>query len=230
MYIRQIVCLANSRRNLGYCFAGKLVGAGERPEWIRPVSARETQEISPEESGYQNGMRPDLLDLIRLPLKEQLPHAHQTENHQIDGGFYWVKSGRLHWDDLAAYEDTPDDLWPAGISSRHGLNDKVPFAEAAKCGDSLRLIRPEHCRIVAAFEERDGVKRPKVRVDFLYRDRPYRLSVTDMVAEEKFRARAPIEYAVPECRLCISLSECFRDRHCYKLCAAIITPKRAGEQ
>ncbi len=43
----QMVCLANSRKLMGRCIAGKQRQAGKAAgRWIRPVSQRENQEVS----------------------------------------------------------------------------------------------------------------------------------------------------------------------------------------
>lgn len=61
---KRIVCLANSRKHSGRCIAGKEVLAGAYGEWIRPLSARESAEVSEEERRYQNGSSPHVLDVI----------------------------------------------------------------------------------------------------------------------------------------------------------------------
>jgi hypothetical protein len=45
MYVRQIACFAYSRKSLGRCVAGKQIGNGAAPLWIRPVGGRPTEEI-----------------------------------------------------------------------------------------------------------------------------------------------------------------------------------------
>jgi hypothetical protein len=169
------------------------------------------------------------LDVIRVPLKDPAPHAHQTENHLIDPGYYWVRTGKLGWSDLQKFVDESDGLWDSGDSSRHGVNDRVPMTFAEKAGHSLLLIRPERCSIVVAQEENSVQgQRARVRAQFEYRRISYRLSVTDPAMEQAFRSSEPGEYAIPECVMCVSLGECFLDHFCYKLCAAIFTPQRSG--
>ena len=57
-YTKRIVCLANSRKMSGRCIAGKEVLDTGYGEWIRPISKRETAEISEEEMRFENGEIP----------------------------------------------------------------------------------------------------------------------------------------------------------------------------
>ena len=42
----EIVCLANSRKISGRCIAGKIIS---EKRWIRPISSRDSEEISEED-------------------------------------------------------------------------------------------------------------------------------------------------------------------------------------
>ena len=71
----QIVCLANSRKLSGRCVAGKLLdGSGQ---WVRPVSAREHEEVSLDERRYDNGEDPLLRDVVNLCVLENRGHAYE---------------------------------------------------------------------------------------------------------------------------------------------------------
>ncbi len=141
-YVKRMVCLANSRKHSGRCIAGKEVLENGYGPWIRPVSARPSAEVSEEERRYENGQSPRILDIIDVPIIGAAPLLHQTENHIIDGDYYWIKRGELPWGELRRLVDEPQILWPNGDSTYYGLNDRVTLQTASKITDSLVLIQP----------------------------------------------------------------------------------------
>src|SRR3989304_8323760 len=124
-YTKKIVCLANSRKLSGRCIAGKEVLDTEYGEWIRPISRRETAEISEEEMRFENGETPEPLDIIEIPMKEYKPNGFQVENHVIDDQYYWQKCGNLSATKLPELLDVvTDTFWINGYSSYNGINDR----------------------------------------------------------------------------------------------------------
>lgn len=229
-YTKAIVCLANSRKppSGGRCIAGREYHSGKFGEWVRPVSERDTREISEEERRYENGTDPKVLDIVSITMKQPLPHDHQQENHLIDAGYYWETSGRLSWNELLAAVDTPNGpLWENGHSSRHGLNDQVPQSRAATHKRSLYLVRPENLRIVVGIDDNSPYpNRRRVRAHFKLGTATYHLMVTDPPVEREFFAKANGQYPIEEALICVSLSEPYNG-DAYKLAAAVITPARA---
>jgi hypothetical protein len=59
--MRRIVCLANSRKPDGRCVAGKLYAQGKFGAWLRPISARDGEELSEQERQISKGLEPTYL-------------------------------------------------------------------------------------------------------------------------------------------------------------------------
>lgn len=226
-YTKKIVCLANSRKISGRCIAGKEVLAKGFGEWIRPVSNRQSAEISEEERRYDNGGDPKLLDVLTIPMLEPRSNAYQTENHLIDDGMHWAKVDRLGWNDLGKLADQQrGPLWLNGDSSYNGLNDRIPLAQAEKLKGSLLLIEPESLSIRVAVEGMEHRKR-RVRACFRYSGHDYILSVTDPYIERTYLDMKDGEHKIRDVYLSVSLGDVFdKDQCCYKLVAAAITPER----
>lgn len=217
---KTIVCLANSRKYMHRCVAGKELQDNRIGGWIRPVTKRPNCQLSLAEMSFQDGKVPKLLDIVTIPLLEYVPHSYQTENYLIDEEYYWVKEGVLSPSRLSQLCDTRSTLWVDGYHSSSGYNDKIPLllAEVQVCS-SLLLIKPSSLSIQVASE---WGKR-KVRAEFSFHQHTYRLAVTDPVVEQSYLRRNNGIFRLDdqERYLCISLGEPF-EGYCYKLVAAII--------
>jgi hypothetical protein len=222
--VKRIVCLANSRKHSGRCIAGKEVLARGFGDWIRPVSARQSAEVSEEERRYRNGTSPQVMDIIDIPVLAAAPHLYQVENFVIDAEYYWTKEGELLWADVSPLLDRPASLWSNGDSTYHGANDRVRLEIAAKYDYSLVLIRPDALAVTVVTEGTEfSNPRRRVRAAFQYRGVHYGLIVTDPVAERAFLAKEDGEYSLADAHLCISLGETHTDGFCYKLVATVIS-------
>jgi hypothetical protein len=229
-YTKTIVCLANSRKPpSGRCVAGREFTNDGFGNWIRPVSARVTQEISLEERRYKDGRDPSLLDIISIQLKSHQAHHHQQENHLIDADCYWEKQGRMKWQDLqSAIEDPAGPLWLNGPSSYNGKNDRVPETNVVTLPRSLYLVRPQNLCLLVASEGGDfGPPRRRVRARFRLCEELYCLVATDPLLESEYLAKDDGEHPVDDALLCVSLGEIFHG-FAYKLAAAVLTPSVAG--
>jgi len=220
---KKLVCLANSRKHSGRCIAGKEVLDEGYGPWIRPVSARQTAEISEEERRYQDGVLPTVLDVMTVPIIGPAPHLYQAENVVIDAGRYWVKDGELPWSAVEDLVDRPTSVWTSGESSYYGLNDRVRLQDASELCNSLMLIKPDALSIEVVTEGAEFHNpRRKVRASFTYHDTHYLLNVTDPAAEKSLLAMPNAVHPMRNTYLCISLGEVFTDGYCYKLVAAVI--------
>src|SRR5688572_20697011 len=61
---KRIVCLANSRKLSGRCVAGIEIVDSQLSGWIRPVSVRQSHEVSEIEREYRDGSDPQVLDIV----------------------------------------------------------------------------------------------------------------------------------------------------------------------
>jgi|SRR5581483_10880504 len=214
------------RKMQGRCVAGReLTDNGPGP-WIRPVSARPTEEVSEEERRYENASDPRVLDIIDVPLLEPRPKDYQQENWLLDPDCYWEKRGTLAWADLATLRDGRGPLWINGFHSYNGLNDRILLAQANALGSSLKLIHVGQLEF-RVFKPGEAFGNPKRRVQgqFSYAGTDYWLWVTDPIIERQYLAEPDGEYAAGEAYLTISLGEPYQD-HCHKLIATVIG--RAG--
>lgn len=220
---KRIVCLANSRKLNGRCIAGKELTASGAGAWIRPVSARESEEISEEERRYRDGGDPRLLDIIDVPLVAAQPNGCQQENWVIDAQAYWMKVGRASLENLGVFLDQDDVLWPNGYSTNNGLNDRIPLDLASSSTDSLRLVHLDNLTL-RVFAPGDAFGNPKRRVQasFQLHGVNYTLWVTDPMIERRYLAGPDGEQVLRDAFLTVSIGEPYQD-YCYKLVAAVIS-------
>lgn len=206
------------------------MAVGQSGSWIRPVSGRLGEAISPVELLYRDGGQAKILDRIEICFQEHRPRGHQVENHLIDSNIKWQQVGRVGWSEAEQLIDTVHGpLWSNDCSTYYGLNDRVPVEAAETLRGSLCLVRPSNLKLVVGREgEEFGESRWRVRAAFELSNQHYNLVVTDPWIERRFRGKADGSYSVQEALVCISLSEAHHDRYAYKLAAAVITPERAA--
>lgn len=219
---KRIVCLANSRKLHGRCVAGVKLVNGNPAGWLRPISAREHQEVSEYERQYEDGSDPRLLDIIDIPLLEARPKDYQQENWLLDPKYYWQKVGNWPWAELHGFAERTGPLWRNGCHTRNGLNDQIPLAEARMEDHSLKLFHVDGMRLrVLAPGVAFGNAKRRVQAQFNFSGTDYALWVTDPRIERAYLAKVDGEYPFGECYLTVSLGEPFNE-HCYKLVAAVL--------
>lgn len=227
MPIKTIVCLANSYKPPhGRCIAGREIIERGYGGWIRPVSVRDTKELSYTEYRYEDGQTPQLLDVIEIPILREEPLHHQTENHLIEEG-KWVRKDALRWNQLEALLDRPASLWIDSDSTSQGVYDRISQEEAATVQNSLFLIKPEKFNV--AVTTNYWTSKRNIRATFTYNGTHHNLSVTDPVARDIFGSKELGNYPLHGVYLCVSLTEPYEhDDKCHKLVAAIITEHPLG--
>ena len=220
--VRRIVCLANSRKLRGRCIAGKMWHDNRPGKWIRPVSAREREEVSESERQYENGRDPRVLDIIDVPLLSPKPKDYQRENWLLDSSYYWAKVDVFPLDKLQQLVDPVAPLWIDGHRTYSGRNDHIPLVLTKSLDSSLRLIHVDRVQL-SVFTTGEAFGNPKRRVQgrFSYAEKEYALRITDPSYERKYLSRQDGEYEIGESFLTISLGEPFKG-DCYKLVATVI--------
>jgi ATP-dependent DNA helicase RecQ len=219
--LKDIICLANSRKYAGHCIAGKEIADNQVGNWIRPVSSRDCGELSPNDIIMQNGKIPALLDIITVPLNKHCPQFCQTENFDIDGSRRWIQKGAFPNSEVSRLCDEADHLWINGYHSYQGLNDRVPLNQAdLDLSSSLLFIKPDRLTFIVA-ENSKLLK--KVRAKFDYRGETYCLTVTDPLVENQYLKVNMGEYPVDNniAYLCVSIGEP-HEGYRYKLVAGVV--------
>ena len=202
--MRRIVCLANSRKPDGRCIAGKLYAQGKFGSWLRPISAREGEELSEQERQISKGVEPSLLDILEFTINAHKPSGHQPENFLIDTQNKFVKVGRVSAQDLIQAVDKPTNLWIMGYQSKtYGKNDLVPPNRISEVQNSLYLINPHSFRIQVV----QGYYKLETRGCFTYLGAEYNLKITDPLVYSDFVAKGIGEYKIEDVLLTISLAE-----------------------
>ncbi len=224
-YMKTIICLANSRKISGRCVAGKEYQGERFRNWVRPISARPTGELSEDDRRFQNGACAKLLDIVLIPMIEPRPHDYQVENHLINDRFYWSFVRKGTWADVQACLDREQGpLWTNHSSSYNGCCDRVAEGEAAEFRSSLKLVEVSDLLIEVATEgaEFNNAKR-RVRGHFSLNGTHYKLSITDPIVERRYLEGPNGNFNVGRAALSISLGELYAG-YTYKLIAAVHLP------
>lgn len=218
----RIICLANSRKLVGRFIAGREWTDKRAGRWVRPVSAREHQEVSEYERQYEDGSDPRVLDIVDIPVLEPKPLGFQSENWLLDSRYYWNKAGAFSPLDLERLLDPPDRLWINGYRTFNGANDKIPEELINGVSDSLRLISVDavELRVFVPGEAFGNAKR-RVQARFHHAGTGYALWVTDPSYERSYLSKLDGSYELGRCYLTVSLGEPY-DGSCYKLVATIM--------
>jgi hypothetical protein len=218
-YTKRIICLANSRKNQGRCFAGKELKNGRIRSWIRPVSELPSGQLSTATTRYADGHEAALLDLVDVTLISPQAEDFQTENHIVDVKTQWVKTGEYPVADIDQLLDDAPTLWINGYESGKGLNDRVPEQMAKEeLQSSLLLIRPDDLvlRVTRPWD------RKELRARFSFHGIMYDFKITDPPLESEYLKLDVGQYGADDVvALCVSLAPAFNG-NCYKLVAGVI--------
>lgn len=235
MPIKTVLILANSvRHSPNACVAGREIHelGGQRcfEAWIRPVSNHGEGELSLQERWTAQNREVHVLDIVQMPLGDQVADALQPENWRYAAPPAWQVVGTATLDDLERAAEYPPSLW----DDPNDPGDRVSQARIAQAppAQSLYLVKVEGVLIRLSSEQFPERTRKQRRVLFRYRGRDYNLAITDPTIEGRYGIRVPtpseasLEHRVPHpCYVCISLAHGPFQGHHYKLAAAIIDPE-----
>jgi hypothetical protein len=215
-----LLCLANSYKHGGHCFAGlRLDGGG----WVRPVASATGAPLSHNQSLLRDGSSPQLFDLIRLGVSHHCPMPHHPENWLIDGTHWTLLRREAGWVHRRMLN-----RWAESGPTLLGDNrPEIPFCEfeGSPPRGSLQLTRPLdlHWRVDEYERKR------RVRAVFRLGSTHYNLPFTDPDFHGVLMRRGVGEYSLNETGileeseplLTISLTEPFNGI-CYKLASALV--------
>ena len=220
-YTKTIMCLANSRKHMESCIAGRELIDNLPRGWVRPVSGRGGKGISLTEKRYDNGIFADVGDIVQIEMLKPVAQGCHVEDHLIDHECRWKKVGDLNWETIEALVEPQDKpLWiepGAGFSSL----DRLTAQYAQSLDSSLRLVRPNDFQLVVRSEWKKMVVRANFRVAGYW----HCLKVTDPYARDAYLQRGYGVYDLSGPIICISLTEPFNN-HVYLVVASVLTPDR----
>jgi hypothetical protein len=217
--MHRIVCFANSTKLGGHCVAGRVIASSGPGVWIRPVSDRPNEELSPHERCYADAIEPVVLDVVELGLLEHRPHLHQRENWLIDPSRRWRRLGTLRAEPavLDPFLSPDAELWSGGIDSARGISDRVTLEQAQLSGESLRFICVASAYLVIQHVNDSW----ESRIAFEYGGVDYNLAVTDPTYTAPRDGPTMTRVELGRSYLTVSLGKPFHG-FCYKLVAAIV--------
>ena len=181
MFYKEIICLANSKKWQNRCIAGKDC---ENHKWVRPVSSRGKGALSIEEISFSNGKYPKLLEIIRIPLEEDVSTYCQPENIAIGKGV-WEKIGTYSETKLDMLCDNPKTIW----RNEGNKNDRISeeYVKKHNMRSSLLLINPISLKLHSYDNTYNGER--KTRALFEYNHTNYNLGVTDLIIKEEYKKK-----------------------------------------
>lgn len=230
--VAKIVCLACSLKTSGLCIAGREVLEDGFGDWLRPVSARASEELMYLEYRYPDGSSPQLLDVVEVGLDRAVPRGHQVENHLIEAGTKWTKQGEVSFDLLEWMAEEPETIWGDAEEHTSGGFLNCVSAESAELElASLYLLEVPDFAVWVGMGP-DGKK--AFYGVFRWHGSLYKLKVTDPVVRDRFAGYGKGTHRLPEFRkayVCVSLTKPWEgDGRCHKLIAAVLTNPPLGAE
>lgn len=180
--------------------------------------------VTTAEQTFADGTRPQVLDIVEIPLDVAIPQVAQPENWRLAAG-PWTRAGRMDQDKARLLLKALLLTTPV-----FGTNAKsMPVADVPTDGmvSSLAVVRPERLR----WRKQVWPERSRVRAVFEHAGTDHDLPLTDPSTVASL-AQAPIGDHEPnadqEIFLVVSLGEPYEEQH-WKLVAGVIAfPGESG--
>ncbi len=208
---RTLVCLANSIKLGGFCFAGFDPDTGE---WVRPIGSGVHGAVTRSEQQLGDRTIAKLLDVVSVPLDRHDPIPGQPENWALGHGA-WEFEGRLSDGEAVDLLETLVCDGPIFGAPRKRVS--VAAVESGFITSSLAIARP---RKLAWRWEGTG----KLYAEFEHAGHDQSLKVTDPEFISVFADDEPEVYGREDkdtTYLTVSLPEEWQGAH-WKLVAAVI--------
>ena len=236
-YTKNLLVLANSVKNHAHCVAGIEIdscddGSSQPHTWIRPISRHGDGELSDSECTLADGAQPRPGDIVTVGLCGKADIATQRENHFINQGSRWLKTGACSPQDFQKLVESPNDLWLASDETTDRIAPDA-LATHSLFGRSLLMLAPDNGSLSFwAWQtiEQGQIRRHRKAV-FVYNGVSYELSLTDPTMDTRYLAPFPApeeakRMVMPpdnqRMLLVVSLTPQYADGFHYKVVATVL--------
>lgn len=179
MNYKVIVILAKTRQKDGFCIAGRELYLERKSHclgaWVRLVSADKLSKgaILPMQCELNNQQEAEVLDVVLVPIKKNLPLPAQPDNLLIEECDSWVIKGRIPAAIMMAFIEKPDYIWYASAKPNYILPGEVKYESEVK--QSLYIIQVKQLTFVLSFAYNYFTQRyeRKMTAKFIYNEELY---------------------------------------------------------
>lgn len=216
---KEFILLSTSKKYRNICVAGIETHSGN---WIRIVSDDDSirNAVKLEEMLYQDGMLPQIFDIISVRCRGQHACYYQTENYVNNPKYKWSKTGFATIYDvinLRSLEKKEYIFYDNEKKIHKDVVMSIPEAERY----SLYMVSPA----LSIVHVKEWPERKDITMSIYNQGQWYRyLAITDSSFKEKYLHYGEGEYPMRgKVYLVLSLGECYTDGCHYKLIVTVIS-------
>jgi len=212
----EMIILAKSKKLGGKCIAGLRTDGGG---WVRPVAPNPDGTLFPQHFTLTNGSPTEVLDVVRIEVKEPRPEPYQPEN--------WVITDKK-WKLISrpGSEEHQSIIWSNIVTGPTLLGNQSDRIHIRKFEDqpaeaSLALIMPSKIEWTIGIDIKGH---RQTRAVFKLKGTTYDLAVTDEAWKRHLGKLSKGSHPVKSGEkflLTISLGEPF-NKYCYKLVSSVL--------